>query len=124
MNIMEVLQPNYRPDVSKAKKVTFKSAEDIKADELAKLEKEEIQRQLRANAHYRVRLSRWRKEKEKAQKRVTRCEWFLNEAQKALKGVQDAKPLPPVVRTESRDVLEPLHVVTAEEIPVFTQPSV
>ena len=119
MNLMEVLQPNFRPDVSKAKKVTFKSAEDIKADELAKLEKEAVQKQLKTNAQYRMRLSRWRKEKVKVEKRVERCQWFLNEAMKALKGVEDAKPIPPVVRTEGFDVLDPLHVVQKEEIPRF-----
>ena len=119
MNLMDTLNPSFKPDLTKAKRVSFKSPEDIKADEQAKLEKEEIQKQLKANATYRVRLSRWRKEMEKARKRVTRCEWFLNEAQKALKGVEDAKPLPPVVRTEGFDVLDPLHVVTKEEIPRF-----
>lgn len=120
MNLMDTLNPSFKPDLTKAKRVSFKSPEDIKADEQAKLEKEEIQKQLKANATYRVRLSRWRKEMEKARKRVTRCEWFLNEAQKALKGVEDAKPLPPVVRTQDNRLLESVDVVQKIEIPSFT----
>ena len=116
MNLMETLQPTYRPDLSKAKKVTFKSAEDIKADELAKLEKEAVQKQLKTNAQYRMRLSRWRKEKVKAEKRVERCQWFLNEAQKALKGVEDAKPIPPDIGIPVFTELESLHVVPKEKV--------
>ena len=122
MNLLDTLTPsNFRPNNSQARKVTFKSAEDIKADELAKIEKEQVKEQLKTNAAYRMRLSRWRKEKEKAQKRVTRCEWFLNEALKALKGVEDAKPLPPVVGVSDKHLLESVDVVTTQEIPVFTQ---
>ena len=116
MNIMEVLQPNYRPDLSKAKKVTFKSAEDIKADELAKLEKEAVQKQLKTNAQYRMRLSRWRKEKVKAEKRVERCQWFLNEAQKALKGVEDAKPIPPDIGIPVFTELASVYVEQKEKV--------
>jgi len=119
MNIMEVLQPSAFVPKQTARKVTFKSAEDIKADELAKLEKEAVQKQLKTNAQYRMRLSRWRKEKVKAEKRVERCKWFMRKAEEALKEVEDAKPIPPVVRTEGFDVLDSLHVVTKEEIPRF-----
>jgi hypothetical protein len=116
MNIMEVLQPSAFVPKQTARKVTFKSAEDIRADELAKLEKEAVQKQLKTNAQYRMRLSRWRKEKVKAEKRVERCQWFLNEAQKALKGVEDAKPIPPDIGIPVFTELASLYVEQKEKV--------
>lgn len=117
MNPFDALQiPSFIPDLSNAKRVTFKSPEDIKNDELAKLEKEQIKQQIRSNHAYRMRLSRWRKEREKALKRVTRCQWFLNEAQTYLKGVEDAKPLPPVVGNSDNRLLESLDVEQEKEV--------
>lgn len=114
--MIETLIPSFIPDTSKARRVSFKGAEDIRDDSLAKQNKEEEKRKFQALKNYRIKLNRWRKEKVKAEKRVTRCEWFLNEAEKALKGVEDAKPLPPVFGNSGLSELESLHVVTEEEV--------
>lgn len=114
--MIETLIPSFIPDTSKARKVSFKKAEDIRDDSLVKQNREEEKRRFQQLKNYKIKLNRWRKEKVKAEKRVTRCEWFLNEAQKALKGVEDEKPLPPVFGNSGLTELESLHVESETEV--------
>lgn len=115
--MIEILIPSYVPQIKNARRVSFKGAEDIRDDSLAKQSREDEKKKFQQLKNYRIKLNRWRKEKVKAEKRVTRCEWFLNEAEKALKGVEDAKPLPPVFGNSGLSELESLHVVTETEVP-------
>ena len=71
MNLMDTLNPSFKPDLTKAKRVSFKSPEDIKADQLAKIEKAEKKEQYRQQVIYRMRLHRWKKKREAEGKKNT-----------------------------------------------------
>lgn len=121
MNLLDTLNPVYRPDVSKARKVTFKSAEDIKADREASIEKEEKREAYRKKVIEKARFNNWSRKRATQVKKIKSLRDQLNRALKLLEAIDHEKPLQTVATDSDKRVLAPLDVVTAQEIPVFTQ---
>ena len=124
MNLLDTLTPTYRPDVSKARKVSFKSPEDIKADREALIEKEEKREAYRQKVIERVRFNNWSRKRATQVKKIKSLRDQLNRALKLLEAIDHEKPLQTVVTDSDKRVLAPLDVVSTQEIPSFTQQAV
>ena len=116
MSLMDTLQPSYRPDLSKAKRVSFQTREDIKEDELAKVEKEQKKEAYRQNVIYRMRLHRWKKKRELEVKKIKRLRNQLNAAIRNLEVIDHEKPLQVVSGIPVFVELESLYVEQKAEV--------
>lgn len=125
MNLLDTLTPsNFRPNNSQARKVSFKSPEDIKADREASIEKEEKREAYRQKVIEKVRFNNWSRKRATQVKKIKSLRDQLNRALKLLEAIDHEKPLQTVVTDSDKRVLAPLDVVTTQEIPVFTQQAV
>lgn len=122
MNLLDTLTPsNFRPNQSQARKVTFKSPEDIKADREASIEKEEKREAYRQKVIEKVRFNNWSRKRATQVKKVKSLRDQLNRALKLLEVIDSEKPLPLVVGIPVFCELESLHVVEKKKIPSSSQ---
>lgn len=116
MNLLDTLTPTYRPDVSKARKVSFKSPEDIKADREASIEKEEKREAYRQKVIEKVRFNNWSRKRATQVKKIKSLRDQLNRALKLLEAIDHEKPVSVVVGIPVFTELESLHVVPKEKV--------
>jgi len=119
--MIEILIPTFVPQIKNARKVSFKSKEDLRDEEIAKTEADAKREAYRQSVIYRMRLHRWKKKWEAQAKKVRKLKEQLRLANRHLEAIESEKPLQAVSGTKGGDLLEPLHVVTKKEIPSFTQ---
>lgn len=117
MSLLDTLTPsNFRPNNSQARKVTFKSPEDLKADREASIEKEEKREAYRQKVIEKVRFNNWSRKRATQVKKVKSLRDQLNRALKLLEAIDDEKPVSVVVGIPVFCELESIHVVTKEKV--------
>lgn len=122
MSLLDTLTPsNFRPNNSQARKVTFKSQEDLKADREASVEKEEKREAYRQKVIEKIRFNNWSRKRATQVKKVKSLRDQLNRALKLLEVIDSEKPLPLVVGIPVFCELESLHDYKEQQVSLSPQ---